>query len=94
MRKEGIPKSCRFDPEFRFCEPSPEAVVRICSFVFPTFNNFPFALKISKSMVIRIYLFSNIAEFAPGWKVIDTILTQFAILSKPIIPGKDLAHSI
>ena len=54
----------------------------------------PLLLKISKSMVIRIYLFSNIAEFAPGWKVIDIILTQFAILSKPIIPGKDLVHSI
>ena len=45
MRKEGIPKSSRFDLEFRFCEPSPEAVVRICSFVFPTFNNFTFAFK-------------------------------------------------
>ena len=54
----------------------------------------PLLLKISKSMVIRIYLFSNIAEFAPGWKVIDIILTQFAILSKPIIPGKKLVHSI
>lgn len=54
----------------------------------------PLLLKISKSVVIRINLFSNIAEFAPKWKVIDTILTQFAILSKPIIPGKDLVHSI
>ena len=94
MRKEGIPKSCRFDREFRFCEPSPEAVVRICSFVFPTFNNFTFAFENFQIDGFRIYLFSNIAEFAPVWKVIDTILTQFAILSKPIIPGKDLVHSI
>ena len=65
MRKEGIPKSCRFDPEFRFCEPSPEAVVRISSFVFPTFNNFTFAyqhFKIDGFLVFISFLTAQILE--------------------------------
>ena len=72
MRKEGIPKSSRFDLEFRFCEPSPEAVVRICLFVFPTFYDFTFAFQYFK---IDGYSYLSPFSHRRFWKVIDFIFT-------------------